>query len=144
MNNPIFSTDPKIEKPLITEDGMEITSPAAIISYREPEAQVALLGEQFAKEIEQGHYSDFEKPGDLMAHVSTFIPVGDFLYMTYYANTKTTAVRVIPAYGKQAGESVSFGGLLGTAPIMDLNTYSPAKFIRRGGRIPAPIHSLKN
>ena len=59
-------------------------------------------------------------------------------------NTKTTAVRLIPAYGKKAGESVSFGGLLGTAPIMDLNTYSPAKFIRRGGRIPAPIHSLKN
>ena len=59
-------------------------------------------------------------------------------------NTKTTAVRVIPAYGKKAGDSVSFGGLLGTAPVMDLNTYSPAKFIRRGGRIPAPIHSLKN
>ncbi len=59
-------------------------------------------------------------------------------------NTKTTAVRLIPAYGKKAGESVEFGGLLGTAPIMNLNTYSPAKFIRRGGRIPAPIHSLKN
>ena len=59
-------------------------------------------------------------------------------------NTKTTAVRLIPAYGKKAGESVDFGGLLGTAPIMDINTYSPAKFIRRGGRIPAPIHSLKN
>ncbi|MBQ8310190.1 MAG: PFL family protein [Clostridia bacterium] len=59
-------------------------------------------------------------------------------------NTKTTAVRLIPAYGKVAGESVEFGGLLGKAPIMNLNTYSPAKFIRRGGRIPAPIHSLKN
>ena len=59
-------------------------------------------------------------------------------------NTKTTAVRLIPAYGKRAGESVEFGGLLGTAPIMELNTYSPARFIRRGGRIPAPIHSLKN
>ena len=59
-------------------------------------------------------------------------------------NTKTTAVRVIPAYGKKAGESVSFGGLLGTAPIMEINNYSPAKFIRRGGRIPAPVHSLKN
>ena len=59
-------------------------------------------------------------------------------------NTKTTAVRLIPAYGKKAGESVDFGGLLGTAPIMDINTYSPSKFIRRGGRIPAPIHSLKN
>lgn len=60
------------------------------------------------------------------------------------ANTKTTAVRLIPAWGKAAGESVSFGGLLGRAPVMPLNSYSPAKFIRRGGRIPAPIHSLKN
>ena len=59
-------------------------------------------------------------------------------------NTKTTAVRLIPAYGKKAGECVNFGGLLGKAPIMPLNTYSPARFIRRGGRIPAPIHSLKN
>ena len=59
-------------------------------------------------------------------------------------NTKTTAVRLIPAYGKKAGESVEFGGLLGTAPVMEINNYSPAKFIRRGGRIPAPIHSLKN
>ncbi len=59
-------------------------------------------------------------------------------------NTKTTAVRLIPAYGKKAGDSVEFGGLLGYAPVMELNTYSPAKFIGRGGRIPAPIHSLKN
>ena len=60
------------------------------------------------------------------------------------ANTKTTAVRLIPAYGKGVGDSVSFGGLLGTAPIMPLRTFSPARFITRGGRIPAPIHSLKN
>ena len=60
------------------------------------------------------------------------------------ANTKTTAVRVIPVYGKDVGESVDFGGLLGYAPIMPLNGASPAKFIARGGRIPAPIHSLKN
>ena len=60
------------------------------------------------------------------------------------ANTKTTAVRVIPAYGKTVGDKVDFGGLLGYAPIMSLNTSSPAKFIHRGGRIPAPIHSLKN
>ena len=59
-------------------------------------------------------------------------------------NTKTTAVRVIPAVGKTVGDSVDFGGLLGTAPIMPLRPYSPAKFISRGGRIPAPIHSLKN
>lgn len=60
------------------------------------------------------------------------------------ANTKTTAVRVIPAYGKSVGDSVDFGGLLGTAPIMRINTGSPSAFISRGGRIPAPIHSLKN
>lgn len=59
-------------------------------------------------------------------------------------NTKTTAVRLIPAYGKQVGDSVSFGGLLGYAPVMPVNTYSPARFIGRGGRVPAPIHSLKN
>ncbi len=60
------------------------------------------------------------------------------------ANTKTTAVRLIPAIGKKAGESVSFGGLLGYAPIMAVRPWSPAAFIARGGRIPAPIHSLKN
>ena len=60
------------------------------------------------------------------------------------ANTKTTAVRVIPAYGKKEGDVVSFGGLLGYAPIIRLNRNSPEKFISRGGRIPAPIHSLKN
>ena len=60
------------------------------------------------------------------------------------ANTKTTAVRLIPAYGKTVGDSVEFGGLLGTAPVMALSKYSPMRFIKRGGRIPAPIHSLKN
>ena len=60
------------------------------------------------------------------------------------ANTKTTAVRLIPAYGKKIGDTVSFGGLLGYAPVMRLNEASPAAFIDRGGRIPAPIHSLKN
>ncbi len=59
-------------------------------------------------------------------------------------NTKTTAVRVIPAYGKGVGEYIDYGGLLGRAPIMQINNYSPEKFIGRGGRIPAPIHSLKN
>lgn len=60
------------------------------------------------------------------------------------ANTKTTAVRVIPAYGKKEGDQVSFGGLLGYAPVIKLNKNSPERFIMRGGRIPAPIHSLKN
>ena len=60
------------------------------------------------------------------------------------ANTKTTAVRVIPAYGKKVGDSVEFGGLLGAAPVMKISESSPAVFIGRGGRVPAPIHSLKN
>ncbi len=59
-------------------------------------------------------------------------------------NSKTTAVRVIPAIGKQPGEELEFGGLLGNGPIMKLNTKSPAKFINRGGHIPAPMQSLKN
>lgn len=59
-------------------------------------------------------------------------------------NCKTTAVRVIPAIGKTVGDELEFGGLLGSGPVMKINTYSPAKFIARGGQIPAPMHSLKN
>ena len=59
-------------------------------------------------------------------------------------NSKTTAVRVIPAIGKKVGDDLSFGGLLGNGPVMKVNTHSPAKFINRGGQIPAPIQSLKN
>ncbi len=60
-------------------------------------------------------------------------------------NSKTTAVRVIPAIGKKSGEELNFGGLLGEAPIMSVNlTASPKKFIDRAGRIPAPMQSLKN
>lgn len=59
-------------------------------------------------------------------------------------NRKTTAVRVIPAPGKSVGDWVEFGGLLGRAPVMRVNTSSPAHFISRKGRIPAPIHSLNN
>ena len=59
-------------------------------------------------------------------------------------NNKTTAVRVIPAPGKRAGDTVNFGGLFGFAPIMKVNNYSNDEFIERGGRIPAPLHSLRN
>ena len=59
-------------------------------------------------------------------------------------NQKTTAVRVIPVIGKTIGDTVEFGGLLGYAPVMPVNTYSCEKFVNRGGRIPAPIHSFKN
>ncbi len=59
-------------------------------------------------------------------------------------NQKTTAVRVIPVIGKGVGETVEFGGLLGYAPVMPVNSFSCERFVTRGGRIPAPIHSFKN
>ena len=59
-------------------------------------------------------------------------------------NNKTTAVRIIPAKGKKVGDTVDFGGLLGSAPVMPLHEGSAAEFVARGGRIPAPLHSLKN
>lgn len=59
-------------------------------------------------------------------------------------NNKTTAVRVIPAVGKKAGDFVEFGGLLGRAPVMSVNEQDNSAFIARGGRIPAPVHSMRN
>lgn len=59
-------------------------------------------------------------------------------------NNKTTAVRIIPAIGMGVGDSLEFGGLFGTAPVMPVSKFSSADFINRGGRIPSPIHSFKN
>lgn len=59
-------------------------------------------------------------------------------------NNKTTAVRIIPAPGKKAGDKVEFGGLLGRAPVMDVSKFASDEFVSRGGRIPAPVHSFKN
>ena len=84
----------------------------------------------------------FAVPGDTSAEVLSAI-IADEIAIGV-VNQKTTAVRVIPVYGKKAGEYAEFGGLLGQAPIMNINTSSPAKFINRGGRIPAPLHSFKN
>ncbi len=81
-------------------------------------------------------------PGDTPAEVISAI-IADEAAIGM-VNSKTTAVRVIPAIGKKVGEELSFGGLLGSGPVMPLSTYSPAKFIARGGRIPAPMQSLKN
>ncbi len=81
-------------------------------------------------------------PGDTTAEVISGL-IADEIAIGV-VNTKTTAVRVIPAIGKKVGDMVEFGGLLGAAPIMPIKTGSPAKFIHRGGRIPAPIQSLKN
>ncbi|HEX3037931.1 MAG TPA: PFL family protein [Oscillospiraceae bacterium] len=81
-------------------------------------------------------------PGDTSAEIISAI-IADEAAIGM-VNSKTTAVRVIPAIGKKAGEELNFGGLLGGGPVMEVNRYSPMKFIQRGGRIPAPLQSLKN
>ncbi|MBO5873340.1 MAG: PFL family protein [Clostridia bacterium] len=81
-------------------------------------------------------------PGDTSAEViSALIADEAAIGMV---NSKTTAVRVIPAIGKKVGDELNFGGLLGNGPVMKISSYSPAKFIGRGGQIPAPMQSLKN
>lgn len=81
-------------------------------------------------------------PGDTPAEVISGI-IADEAAIGM-VNMKTTAVRVIPVIGKGVGDYAEFGGLLGHAPIIAVNKNSPLKFINRGGRIPAPLHSLKN
>lgn len=81
-------------------------------------------------------------PGDTPAEVISAI-IADEAAIGM-VNSKTTAVRVIPAIGKKVGDELNFGGLLGEGPVMYVNPQSPAKFINRGGRIPAPLQSLKN
>lgn len=84
----------------------------------------------------------FAVPGDTSAATISGI-IADEISIGV-VNNKTTAVRVIPVWGKTVGDTCEFGGLLGYAPIMKLHSESCEKFIGRGGRIPAPIHSLKN
>lgn len=81
-------------------------------------------------------------PGDTSAETISGI-IADELAIGM-VNNKTTAVRLIPVPGKAAGAWAEFGGLLGGAPIMQVNRFSCADFINRGGRIPAPIHSFRN
>ena len=81
-------------------------------------------------------------PGDTSAETISGI-IADEMAIGV-VNQKTTAARLIPAYGKKEGESVEFGGLLGSAPVMSVSKYSSSAFINRRGRIPAPIHSFKN
>ena len=81
-------------------------------------------------------------PGDTPAEVISAI-IADEAAIGMI-NSKTTAVRVIPAIGYKAGDELNFGGLVGYGAILNVNTKSPAEFIHRGGHIPAPIQALKN
>jgi len=81
-------------------------------------------------------------PGDTPAEVLSGILADEAAIGM--VNSKTTAVRLIPAIGHDVGDTLEFGGLFGSAPVMAVNRFSPARFIGRGGRIPAPMQSLKN
>jgi len=81
-------------------------------------------------------------PGDIEPELISGI-IADEIAIGVY-NNKTTAVRVIPAYGKKEGDKVNFGGLLGSSTVMKINTVSPKKMIKRGGRVPPPIIALRN
>lgn len=81
-------------------------------------------------------------PGDVEAEVISAM-IADEIAIGVY-NNKTTAVRVIPAYGKKEGDEVNFGGLLGRSKVMSVNRSSPKRLIERGGRVPPPIISLRN
>ena len=84
----------------------------------------------------------FAIPGDTPAETINAI-IADELSIGII-NNKTTAVRIIPVPGKKAGEFVDFGGLLGKAPIIEVNPYSSRDFLKRGGRMPAPVTSMRN
>ncbi len=81
-------------------------------------------------------------PGNTSAEIISGIIADEMAVGTF--NNKTTAVRIIPTPGKDVGDFVEFGGLLGSAPIIRVNPASCAEFIHRGGRVPAPIHSMRN
>ena len=81
-------------------------------------------------------------PGDVSADTISAI-IADEVAIGM-VNNKTTAVRIIPVPGCKVGDVVEFGGLLGTGPVMAVNPWSAEAFIARGGRIPAPLQSLRN
>lgn len=81
-------------------------------------------------------------PGETPAETISGLIADEMAIGTF--NNKTTAVRVIPVPGKKEGDKVVYGGLWGEAPIMKVNPYGSSRLIERGGRIPAPIHSMRN
>ena len=119
--------------PVSEDSSIEAAATAGLLSLEKLEAMTAVCSVGIDMVI---------LPGDTPAEViSALIADEAAIGMV---NSKTTAVRVIPAIGKQVGDTLDFGGLLGWGPVMQINRFSPAKFIGRGGRIPAPLQSLKN
>jgi uncharacterized protein (UPF0210 family) len=119
--------------PVSEDDGMISAARAGTLSIEKLEAMTAVCSVGLDMIV---------IPGDTSAEVISAI-IADEAAIGM-VNSKTTAVRVIPAIGLKSGEELNFGGLLGYGPVMHLRNQSPAKMINRGGRIPAPLQSLKN
>ena len=106
---------------------------------------LVVSGEEKAQALKDSIYGPVtpEVPGSILRFHPDVTIIADEAAIGM-VNQKTTAVRVIPVVGKGVGETVEFGGLLGYAPIMPVNTFDCSAFVNRPGRIPAPIHSFKN
>lgn len=119
--------------PVSEDAGMIDAAVAGVLSLEKLEAMTAVCSVGLDMIVVPGEIS----PETISAIIADEAAIG-------MVNTKTTAVRLIPAIGKKEGEMLEFGGLLGSGPVMPIKDKSSAKFINRGGRIPAPMQSLKN
>lgn len=119
--------------PVSEDAGMIDAAVAGVLSLEKLEAMTAVCSVGLDMIVVPGEIS----PETISAIIADEAAIG-------MVNTKTTAVRLIPAIGKKEGEMLEFGGLLGSGPVMPVKDKSAVKFINRGGRIPAPMHSLKN
>ena len=119
--------------PVSEDEGMIAATEAGTLTLQKLEAMTAVCSVGLDMVVVPG-----DTPADVLsAMIADEAAIG-------MINTKTTAVRVIPAIGKAMGERLDFGGLLGYGPVMPITTSSPSVFVNRGGRIPAPLQALKN
>ncbi len=119
--------------PVSEDAGMIDAAVAGVLSLEKLEAMTAVCSVGLDMIVVPGDIS----PETISAIIADEAAIG-------MVNSKTTAVRLIPAIGKKEGDTLEFGGLLGSGPVMPIREKSSAKFINRGGRIPAPMQSLKN
>ena len=119
--------------PVSEDDGMIRAVERGSLSIEKLEAMTAVCSVGIDMVVIPGETS----PAVISALIADEAAIG-------MVNSKTTAVRVIPAVGKKSGDVLDFGGLLGYAPILNVSTFKPDTFVARGGRIPAPLQALKN
>ncbi|MGN0607464.1 MAG: PFL family protein [Oscillospiraceae bacterium] len=119
--------------PVSEDAGMIAAAEAGVLRLEKLEAMTAVCSVGLDMIVVPGDIT----PSTISAIIADEAAIG-------MVNNKTTAVRIIPAIGKKEGDILEFGGLLGSGPVMPVNNKSAEKFISRGGRIPAPMHSIKN